>query len=484
MHYPHLRCGGNNDWSLQISERDIEGVVTVYGLPMGEYVTVPLVEEGAEIAEALSAAQSIRFAETQSLGFVDFCLDQNDTRNQTNSVELRLGDGLTASSSIALAVTTLIDREVPCAATSNGDSNTSTMTWFRAHFAPEIEIEAEVSYTVSVASDSNIRYARNENNIYDDGQLWEKQITPAPATTTFVRGDATGDGFVDMSDAQMILSYLFGGGAAPNCLDIADANDDGVVDVSDSSAILSFLFGGGAELPAPYPLAGYDTTEDSIGCGDAPAAPTVSDVAFPQHDMLIRLGLTEQAEPEPEPEPEPEAEPEPEPTPEEVGRRAMSALAGTWNANEIYVPGIMERASWPSFIHILEDNNSQNSPFMNGGHTYSEADVHRSRTLNPTRTAWFPEDGYYIMVDPGTTSTDRVYVFSLDASGETFTGHGRSVSNECDATFCTNYAFYPIAGAKRGQELPAVSSDAPQWTASELQRLYQQIKEVRDSMNI
>lgn len=82
----------------------------------------------------------------------------------------------------------------------------------------------------------------------------------------FVRGDASGDGQVEMSDAIAIITLLFVGGIAPSCYDALDANDDGQVDVSDAVFDLLHLFTGSVSLPAPYPVKGPDRTEDELRC--------------------------------------------------------------------------------------------------------------------------------------------------------------------------------------------------------------------------
>jgi hypothetical protein len=63
--------------------------------------------------------------------------------------------------------------------------------------------------------------------------------------STFVRGDATGDGVIDISDVVYLLNYLFVGGPAPVPLAAGDANSDGVVDASDLVYLLNYLFVGG-----------------------------------------------------------------------------------------------------------------------------------------------------------------------------------------------------------------------------------------------
>ncbi len=87
-------------------------------------------------------------------------------------------------------------------------------------------------------------------------------------TAFFLRGDANGDGNVDLSDAQHTLNYLFSGSQRPGCLDAADSNDDGRLDIADAINILQFLFleEGPGTLPVPYPDEGEDPTPDGLGC--------------------------------------------------------------------------------------------------------------------------------------------------------------------------------------------------------------------------
>ena len=65
----------------------------------------------------------------------------------------------------------------------------------------------------------------------------------------FLRGDANGDGVIDISDVVYLLNYLFIHGPAPvPILDAGDANCDSVVDASDLVYLLNYLFAHG---PAP-----------------------------------------------------------------------------------------------------------------------------------------------------------------------------------------------------------------------------------------
>ncbi|MGE3165636.1 MAG: hypothetical protein AB7O52_12070 [Planctomycetota bacterium] len=91
------------------------------------------------------------------------------------------------------------------------------------------------------------------------------------ATVPFVRGDANGDGVLNLSDAVVLLAYLFSGQALQNCLDAYDANDMDTVNLADSVYLLGYLFSGGPPPPAPFPTCGPDETPEATPeyCVDA-----------------------------------------------------------------------------------------------------------------------------------------------------------------------------------------------------------------------
>jgi hypothetical protein len=102
------------------------------------------------------------------------------------------------------------------------------------------------------------------------------------------RGDANGNGSIDISDAVYVLNFLFNGGPAPDCVPIANANGSGGLDISDGIAILSYLFGGLDSLP---PL----TEEEIELCESPPVTPTVIrhgsflNVSEPSHSISGRV---------------------------------------------------------------------------------------------------------------------------------------------------------------------------------------------------
>ncbi|HUE95361.1 MAG TPA: hypothetical protein VMN39_01815, partial [Longimicrobiaceae bacterium] len=100
----------------------------------------------------------------------------------------------------------------------------------------------------------------------------------AGVAVPFVRGDATADGQVDITDAIFSLGCLFLGSECPGCPEAADANGDGAFDISDAIRTLAWLFQGGPALPAPSPSRpNYDPAD----CGTSPAASQLGCARFP-----------------------------------------------------------------------------------------------------------------------------------------------------------------------------------------------------------
>lgn len=83
---------------------------------------------------------------------------------------------------------------------------------------------------------------------------------------SFLRGDAEENGKTNISDAIVILEFLFLGGETPACLDAADVDDSGDLAITDGIALLGFLFLSGPPPEPPFPYAGLDFTPDDLEC--------------------------------------------------------------------------------------------------------------------------------------------------------------------------------------------------------------------------
>lgn len=82
----------------------------------------------------------------------------------------------------------------------------------------------------------------------------------------FARGDTNEDGRRDISDAVVVLNFLFRGTIETECADAFDTNDDGVLGLSDAVSLFSFLFRGGPPPAPPFGECAQDTTEDPHRC--------------------------------------------------------------------------------------------------------------------------------------------------------------------------------------------------------------------------
>ncbi len=82
----------------------------------------------------------------------------------------------------------------------------------------------------------------------------------------FLRGDTNMDGRRVLSDAVVLLNYLFVDRELV-CLDAGDVDDNGRLQITDAIALLSWLFRAGATPPAPPTEApGPDPTPDGLSC--------------------------------------------------------------------------------------------------------------------------------------------------------------------------------------------------------------------------
>jgi hypothetical protein len=81
---------------------------------------------------------------------------------------------------------------------------------------------------------------------YDNwgAETWSDQTTWH--FISFIRGDVTGDGAVDVGDVVFLVNYLYRGGDAPDPVAAGDVNCDGVVDVGDVVYLVNYLYRGGS----------------------------------------------------------------------------------------------------------------------------------------------------------------------------------------------------------------------------------------------
>lgn len=94
---------------------------------------------------------------------------------------------------------------------------------------------------------------------------------PDPCEPVFLRGDANGNGQIEIADPVLSLGFLFSG-IEVDCPSALDADDGGAIDVADPVRVLAYLFTGGAPLVPPFPACGIDPTDD-LDCTSAEPCP-------------------------------------------------------------------------------------------------------------------------------------------------------------------------------------------------------------------
>lgn len=144
-------------------------------------------------------------------------------------------------------------------------------------FIPEASLGGIISGFSSESIIDNLQiYAK----AFSEQELREKYTNFRPKVEAkFFRGDANGEGRVDLSDAVSILDFLFKDGNRPKCFDAADVNDDGYLDIADPIKLLFTLFQGGT-IPDPYLSEGQDITPDKFTCEEESEKKSVLSCSF------------------------------------------------------------------------------------------------------------------------------------------------------------------------------------------------------------
>jgi hypothetical protein len=96
-----------------------------------------------------------------------------------------------------------------------------------------------------------------------------------PPQQPFSRGDADGNRKLNVTDGILIIQIRIGNIAARfNCDDILDSNDNGIVELSDAVLVLRYVFMDGAPLPPPFRAqCTTDPTDDALICAQGNCTP-------------------------------------------------------------------------------------------------------------------------------------------------------------------------------------------------------------------
>jgi hypothetical protein len=72
-------------------------------------------------------------------------------------------------------------------------------------------------------------------------------VVADPPEPEYICGDANNDETANITDAVYLITYIFGGGPAPDPLESGDANCDDIVNVTDAVYLIQYIFDGGPD---------------------------------------------------------------------------------------------------------------------------------------------------------------------------------------------------------------------------------------------
>jgi uncharacterized Ntn-hydrolase superfamily protein len=110
----------------------------------------------------------------------------------------------------------------------------------------EITDNGDGTFSATMTSPLTPGYDTITVTITGGGQ--DTTLTAHPEIRYVICGDATGEFDLNISDAVLLINYIFKGGPAPDPVCVGDANEDGAVNVADAVYMITYIFKGG---PAP-----------------------------------------------------------------------------------------------------------------------------------------------------------------------------------------------------------------------------------------
>jgi hypothetical protein len=129
-----------------------------------------------------------------------------------------------------------------------------------------------VTYRAGVASTGHRFLDMNNDGLLDmltfgtsSSTIRLGRVQGPPPAPSFRRGDADGNGKIEINDPVTVLNFLFRGGQKVSCPDAGDADDNGSLQLTDAVSVLRFLFMEGEPPAPPGPrICGQDNTEDQL----------------------------------------------------------------------------------------------------------------------------------------------------------------------------------------------------------------------------
>ena len=126
-------------------------------------------------------------------------------------------------------------------------------------------VVADTAITLSARQFLDDKTEGRENEIVTERTVLE--VLPR----RLVRGDVNSDATRNLTDAVIILSYLFLSGPL-DCHDAGDVDDNGELQITDAIVLLTTLFGGDSTSPSDVPCRADFTVDDLPFCESTPCS--------------------------------------------------------------------------------------------------------------------------------------------------------------------------------------------------------------------
>jgi hypothetical protein len=124
-------------------------------------------------------------------------------------------------------------------------------TW-SAHGVSGLQIDS-LSISTEV-SDTSLFGVTHTTMCGDNGAKNEPisfTILDIEVTPSFIRGDANGDGVIELGDVVYIINYVYRGGDPPIPMEAGDCTCDGIVELGDIVYLINYLYRGGPPPGCP-----------------------------------------------------------------------------------------------------------------------------------------------------------------------------------------------------------------------------------------
>lgn len=138
---------------------------------------------------------------------------------------------------------------------------------------PYVEVAGDATSTIVEDVDwglYNIALGGDCGGFFPDP--WSVPVEFIHAPPMYRRGDANGDGQIDIADGVRVLDWMFSGANPVDCEASTDTNVDATIDISDPIYLFNYLLLGGPPPAAPFPECAVDEAAE-LSCVNSGACP-------------------------------------------------------------------------------------------------------------------------------------------------------------------------------------------------------------------